>query len=253
MISVVIPCYNSESTIEMTLDSVANQTYKDFEIILVDDGSFDGTKQRIEAFFKNKEIAYKYIYQTNRGVSSARNRGIRESSGEYIAFLDSDDLWHPQKLEIVSEILQQKDIDILGHAYTLKNNFKEKFSSYNLKQISFFYILLKNFAVTPGVTIRREKCLFFDENMRYTEDHDLWLRVSLQSKLFYVDLPLVMLGRVQLSQGGLSADRWAMRMGELQMYKNIAKRKKILIFFLPLLFVFSLMKHLRKYLKKIAE
>ncbi|MDK9693367.1 MAG: glycosyltransferase family 2 protein [Sulfurimonas sp.] len=247
MISVVIPCYNSESTIEMTLDSVANQTYKDFEIILVDDGSFDNTKQRIEAFFKNKNIAYKYIYQTNRGVSAARNRGIREVRGEYIAFLDSDDMWHPQKLEIVSNILKDASIDILGHAHTFKSNFSNHYGLCVLKKVSFFKLLLKNFATTPSVVIKKKSCGYFDEKMRYTEDHELWLRMALENQLYFCDLPLSVIGREPLSEGGLSADRWAMRKGELQMYKNIVRYKKSLLPLYPFLVIFSLLKHVRKF------
>lgn len=249
MISVVIPCYNSESTIEMTLDSVANQIYKDFEIILVDDGSSDNTKQRIEAFFKNKNIAYKYIYQTNRGVSAARNRGIREAQGEYIAFLDSDDMWHPQKLEMVSNILSNNSIYILGHGYTLDNNFSKVYKTFDLTKISFSRLLIKNFAVTPSVVVKKDVCEYFNENMRYTEDHELWLRMSLSNDVYYCDLPLTVLGRGQLSKGGLSANRWNMRKGEITMYKNIVKYKKSLTLFFPFLVIFSLAKHVRNMIK----
>lgn len=247
--SVIIPIYNSEATITNTLNSVINQTYKDFEIILVDDGSFDNTKKNIEAFFKNKNIIYKYIYQANNGVSAARNRGIKEAQGEYIAFLDSDDMWHPQKLEIVSNILENTSINILGHVHTLENNFSNRYTSYTLKKVSFFKLLIKNFATTPSVVIKKKSCGYFDEKMRYTEDHELWLRLALKSEIYCFDLPLVLLGRGLLSKGGLSSNRWKMRKGELQMYINVSKRKKILTLFLPLLFLFSLLKHFRNYIK----
>ena len=247
--SVIIPMYNAESTITNTLESVINQTYKDFEIILVDDGSSDKTKQCVEAFFKNKNNTYNYIYQTNSGVSATRNRGIRESSGEYIAFLDSDDLWHPQKLEIVSNILEDASIDILGHAHTFKSNFSNSYESCRLKKVSFFKLLLKNFATTPSVVIKKKSCGYFDEKMRYTEDHELWLRMALENQLYFCDLPLSVIGREPLSEGGLSADRWAMRKGELQMYKNIVRYKKILLPFYPFLVIFSLLKHVRNIAK----
>lgn len=247
--SVIIPMYNSESTITKALDSVVNQTYRDFEIILVDDGSSDNTKQNIEAFFKNKEIVYKYLYQTNRGVSTARNRGIKEASGEYIAFLDSDDMWHPQKLEIVSNILRDASINILGHAHTFKSNFCNFYQSCRLKQVSFFSLLIKNFATTPSIVIKKQHCAYFDEKMRYTEDHDLWLRMALDDKLYFCDLPLSVIGRKPLSKGGLSANRWAMRKGELQMYKNIVLYKKSLLPLYPFLVIFSLLKHVRNIAK----
>jgi teichuronic acid biosynthesis glycosyltransferase TuaG len=247
--SVIIPMYNSKNTIIGTLDSVINQTYKDFEIILADDGSFDGTDQIINDFFKNQNVPYKYIYQKNQGASAARNRGINEAKGEYIAFLDSDDMWHPQKLEIVSNILLDDSINVIGHGHTLDNNFSNTYKVFNLRKISFAKLLMKNFAVTPSIVVKKDICDYFDESMRYTEDHELWLRLALKHEIYYFDLPLTLLGREQLSKGGLSANRWEMRKGELQMYVNVSKRKRILTLFLPLLFLFSLLKHFRNYIK----
>jgi len=94
-ISVVIPSFNRKNTLSRSIDSVLKQTYKPSEIILVDDGSTDGTRGFILSSYPN----IKYFFQPKKGVSSARNKGILESSSEWIAFLDSDDEWMPQKLE----------------------------------------------------------------------------------------------------------------------------------------------------------
>ncbi|MDD5371925.1 MAG: glycosyltransferase family 2 protein [Sulfurimonas sp.] len=247
--SVIIPIYNSQATIARALDSVINQTYKDFEIILVDDGSSDNTNQVIKMFFKNKDIAHKYIYQENSGVSIARNRGIKETVGEYIAFLDSDDMWHPQKLEIVSNILSNDSINIIGHGYTLDNNFSNVYKTFDLTKVSFSRLLIKNFAVTPSIVVKKDVCERFNENMRYTEDHELWLRMAIANELYFCNLPLSVIGRKPLSKGGLSADRWAMRKGELQMYKNIVCYKKSLLPLYPFLVIFSLFKYVRNILK----
>src|SRR3990172_13226391 len=94
-ISVIIPTYNRAAYLAEALNSVISQTYKDFELIVVDDGSTDNTEEAVRRF----TVDIKYIYQKNQGVSAARNRGISESGGEFLSFLDSDDLWEKRKLE----------------------------------------------------------------------------------------------------------------------------------------------------------
>ena len=252
LVSIVVPMYNSKVTVKSMIESVTNQTYKDpIEIIVVNDGSIDGCEKIVEEMIINNQTnrIIKLINKLNGGVSSARNIGIKEASGEYIAFLDSDDEWHPQKLELILEVLKDNSIKILGHGYTLEKKFHQIFQFKQPVRVSFFKLLLKNFAVTPSIVIKKDICEYFDENMTHTEDHELWLRTALKTDVFYVDLPLTTLGRPQLSQGGLSANRWAMRKGELQMYKNIVSYKKSLIPLYPLLVIFSLAKHLRHIIK----
>ena len=103
-ISVIIPTFNRSKTIFRAIDSILKQTYKPYEIIVVDDGSTDGTKDLVI----NKYPSIKYFYQSNNGVSKARNKGVHESKGEWIAFLDSDDEWLPKKLQEQKKNLEQK-------------------------------------------------------------------------------------------------------------------------------------------------
>ena len=251
-VSVIIPMYNSKDTIKSAIESVLNQTYKEpIEIIVVNDGSKDGCEKIVEDMILNNQTNrfIKLINKPNGGVSTARNLGIRESSGEYIAFLDSDDTWHPQKLELVFEALQDSKINFLGHGHTLKNNFNQTFQFKPPGRVSFLKLLLKNFAVTPSIVIQKDLCEYFDETMSHTEDHELWLRIALKTDVYYLDLPLTTLGRPQLSQGGLSSNKWAMRKGELKMYKNIIRYKKSLTLLYPFLVIFSLAKHLRHIIK----
>ena len=252
MISVIIPMYNSKDTIKSAIESVLNQTYKEpIEIIVVNDGSKDGCEKIVEKMIINNQTnrTIKLINKPNGGVSSARNRGIKEANGEYIAFLDSDDIWHPQKLELVLEALIDDSIKFLGHIYTLENNFNQTFKFKETVKISFFKLLLKNIAQTSCILIKKDICEYFDEKMTHTEDHELWLRTALKTDVHYLDLPLTTLGRPQLSQGGLSSNKWVMRKGELKMYKNIVSYKKSLIPFYPFLVIFSLIKHLRHIIK----
>ena len=150
-----------------------------------------------------------------------------------------------RKLDLILEILQNKEIDFLGHSYTLENNFKQVFQFRQAIKVSFMKLLLKNFAVTPSIVIKKDLCEYFDETMSHTEDHELWLRIALKTDVYFLDLPLTTLGRPALTQGGLSSNRWAMRKGELQMYKNIVIYKKNLKFLYPFFLFFSLTKHLR--------
>ena len=250
--SVVVPMYNSKSTIKSTIDSVIHQTFQEsIEIIIVNDGSDDGCEKIVEDLILNNQTnrTIELINKSNGGVSSARNMGIKKATGEYIAFLDSDDMWHPQKLEIINAVIEKHKVMFLGHGYTLKNNFNKTFTIDKPKHVSFLKLLLRNFAVTPSVVVKRDICEFFNEEMTHTEDHELWLRIALKTKAHFLDLPLALLGREELSRGGLSSNKWAMRKGELQMYKNIVWHKKSLMPIYPLLVCFSLMKHLKHIVK----
>lgn len=111
-VTVVIPTYNRRSLLCRALDSVLNQTASPSEVIVVDDGSSDGTRDLIQKTYSSVSL----IEQENQGVSQARNRGIKEASGEWIAFLDSDDEWLPQKLEIAFEALNQNPDYLICHS-----------------------------------------------------------------------------------------------------------------------------------------
>ena len=102
MISVVIPLYNKEKQIAKTLQTVLNQTYQNFEIVIVNDGSTDGS---VEEVLRISDSRIRLVNQENGGVSAARNRGIDEAKGEYIAFLDADDLWDIDHLEVLYQLL----------------------------------------------------------------------------------------------------------------------------------------------------
>lgn len=119
MVSVIIPMYDSKNTIIDAIQSVTNQTYKgEMEIIIVNDGSKDGCEKLVYELINNNTTNHiiKLVDKENGGVSSARNRGIREANGEWIAFLDSDDVWLPEKLQKqMDEIHKNKDITVIPH------------------------------------------------------------------------------------------------------------------------------------------
>ena len=236
-ISVVIPTYNSAATIGNAIASCQDQTYPAHEIIVVDDASTDNTSTLLSSFEHIKFITQPY----NQGPSATRNKGWDEATGDIIAFLDSDDEWHPKKLEVINDLFSKNDsIQYLGHSYVVEN-----FTVINdtaAKQKSFTSILLRNPYQPSCLAVKKELSLRFNETYRYCEDHELSVRVAHKYGCHYVDMPLTKLGRPQLSSGGASENKWKMRLGELRIYTSVYKQKPYLIPFIPLLWLFSLSK-----------
>jgi glycosyltransferase involved in cell wall biosynthesis len=194
-VSVIIPVYNSEKHIREALDSVLNQTYKNIEIIVVDDGSSDHTPEVIRTHYP----MIRYMGQKNGGAAKARNLGIREASGEWIAFLDSDDIWLPTKVE--QQVEYFKNHPDVGFIFTDHINFHENGLQEPPTQKREFLLsgdpvmtIFKNGKVnTSTVMMRREvipKVGYFDETLRVAEDTDLWMRVAMQCRIDVMDQPL---------------------------------------------------------------
>jgi glycosyltransferase involved in cell wall biosynthesis len=199
LISVIIPSYNSARFVLQAVQSALKQTYSRVEVIVVDDGSTDDTRERLVP--QNGRI--RYVYQSNGGPSKARNRGIDEAQGDLIAFLDADDQWLPEKLQKQWKNLQANPDACLVHTdlYRLyepngtivhKYRDRKQFSGYCYHE--FFW---GNAVVTSSVLVTR-RCLEeiggFDEKIwrASTEDLDLWLRIARHFPLSYVDEPLVL-------------------------------------------------------------
>jgi glycosyltransferase involved in cell wall biosynthesis len=194
-ISVIIPTYNRADYICETIDSVLNQTYKDFELIVVDDGSTDDTKKKLEKYGSK----IKLIEQPNSERAVARNNGVKNSTGEYIAFLDSDDIWIEDKLEKQVKVLDENNDYILvyGQCHRIDDNSnKIKIAKRQLEGHSgeiFEKLLMRNLVVSPTPVIRRE---YFEKTdgfqTRYIpyEDWEFWVRFSLLGKFYYIDEPL---------------------------------------------------------------
>ncbi len=250
MISVIIPCYNSAKTIILVLNSVINQTYKNYEILIVDDGSNDNTKDLVHDFFKDKHINYKYIYQQNSGPSSARNNGVQNSSGEYIAFLDSDDEWHFKKLEIQMKIISEKNLNFLGSTYTYDNLENENIDKIELRQYSFKKLLFSNKFSTPGVIMKKtffQELGGFDVSMKYAEDYDLWIRASIKEDLNLIINPkLFKLYKNAYGDSGLSSHMFSMYKSELYLFEKIKAKKNINILEYVFFNIFVTIKFIRR-------
>jgi len=255
MVSIIIPCYNSEKTIQRTLHSVVQQIYKNYEVVIVDDGSTDGTKKVIYSFLKNRDIKYEYIYQKNSGPSSARNNGVSHARGEYVAFLDSDDTWHRDKLSIQMTLIEEKQLNFLGATYQYDEfNYNQKLDVM-LNKFNFYQLLIKTRFSTPGVVMKKDFFIElggFDEEMKYAEDNDLWLKASLKADLYLIIVPkLVRLHKKAYGESGLSSNMIGMYLGELYSLKKLRKQKNLKIFQYHFLVFFSTIKLFRRVFKNI--
>jgi len=226
LVSFIIPVYNAENSILACLNSVIDQDFSNYEIIIINDGSKDDSNQLIRRFIEShKSHTITYFIQENKGASAARNSGIKKAKGEFIAFIDSDDTWHPTKLQRQVDILQHNSsIDLVA---TNRNNekftrfFSTKFSQ--LTPISLQLFLLKNFLLTPTVIFKREiinTVGYFDEEMTHAEDMHFLMRIAAQYNCYLLNESLVTtgFGKPSFGHSGLSGNTWKMGTGEL---KNI--------------------------------
>ncbi|PIQ89482.1 MAG: hypothetical protein COV72_02955 [Candidatus Omnitrophica bacterium CG11_big_fil_rev_8_21_14_0_20_42_13] len=203
-VSVIIPTHNCARYLPEAIDSVLNQTYQDFEIIVVDDGSTDNTKTIIEEYIDKFPGKIHYLYQEHRGPGSARNLGIKKSSGEYIAFQDSDDLWLPEKMKkqinlleqdieiklVFSDMQQRNENKIVNKSYLNEKGLCDNIQGENLS----LELAKANFIFTPTVIVKKNVFStvgLFNEDYRIGEDYDMWLRIAKRFKINIINEPLV--------------------------------------------------------------
>ena len=182
-VSVIIPAYNQADYTIQAVESVLAQNYKDIEIIVIDDGSTDDTDKKIEPFLSNNLT---YIYQHNQGASAARNRGIKESTGDYLGFLDCDDLYLPGKIQASVNFLKHQNYDMVYNPAILIDKWGDKIGLYKPRRHN---LLFRN-SIMNSVVIKREvfdKVGVFDEEIFICADWDMWLRISEKYPLFYFD------------------------------------------------------------------
>jgi glycosyltransferase involved in cell wall biosynthesis len=186
MFSVVIPLYNKEKSIGNTIQSVLNQTLQDFEIVVVNDGSTDNSLQVVE---KINDSRIRIINKPNGGVSSARNRGIKEAKYAWIAFLDGDDLWKPNHLSVVYQMLKSfPDKCFFSTSFSYLGNSKLSKNAKGSDVIiieDYFKESLNDYLVNSTTAVVNKKCFddvgFFDIN--YGEDLDMWARIASKYQL----------------------------------------------------------------------
>lgn len=224
-VSVIIPTFNCARYITKAIESVLNQTYKDFEIIVMDDGSTDNTRELLLKYISEGKI--KYYFQNNKGQSAARNTAIKLSHGDLIALLDADDIWFPEKLKLqVNYFLDHTDVAMVHSNISIGTNDSiitpdlpiiKRHRSFSI----FEELYLGNFVNISTVVLRRESLNvagLFDEGLRKAEDYDLWLRVAANFKVGYQD---VVTGVYRIHNDNSSRDTIGMNIGVLNVLKKM--------------------------------
>lgn len=259
-VSVIIPCYQCVDTIGRAVASVARQTLQPKEVVLVDDCSDDGTLKelyRLQAMYPEGWIRIIALLQ-NQGPATARNTGWAAATQQYIAFLDSDDAWHPQKIEIQYLWMQtHPEVTLTGHAYrcvhgTEKLNANPNYETgqARFKLVSKARLLVTNPFSTPSVMLRRELFLRFPHGKRYGEDYLLWCEICCSGLLCGCsELPLAYLFKAAYGAGGLSGDLRRMQEGLLDTYQRLYAKQHYGVGTFAFLICLSWVKYCRRLFK----
>lgn len=197
MFSVIIPLYNKELSVKNTIQSVLNQSYQDFEIVIVNDGSTDNSVKEVE---KLDDKRIRLIHQENQGVSAARNKGIKEARNEWVAFLDADDLWMKEHLEEYGNAIESSpNINWLSSGYTTKTKKKEIDNIYSKGGVlnNVFEDLINGLSIHTSTVCIKKKLfdkypdLYFRVGMNNSEDREVWYKLCcIDRSPYYIDKTL---------------------------------------------------------------
>jgi glycosyltransferase involved in cell wall biosynthesis len=263
-ISVIIPCYRCTDTIERAVLSIFQQTLLPLEIFLIEDSSNDSGKTLQCLYSLQEKFSEKLKIEivplaTNGGPGTARNAGWDRSAGRYIAFLDADDTWHPQKLEIQSNWMEaHPEATLTGHFTKIFNpqDVMEKNSNQVLfSEISRKQLLISNRFPTRSVMIRRDLKLRFEPGKRQAEDFLLWLNIVLSgNRAYQLEAYLAFSFKADFGESGLTEQLWKTEKGELDTYRKVFRSNLINKAEFCGLAILSLLKYLRRiFLSKIAN
>ena len=255
--SVIVPYYKADATILRTLRSILAQTHPCHEVLLIDDDSQDSIAETVLEFaplFAKFNAPLVLIHNPrNGGPSVARNLGWARASGDYIAFLDSDDEWHPNKLQVCADMLAQDRAVGVFHESCVEweegGRFEcgaRRLGDFKWRNIPRYKWLIKNRAATPSVVVSNQITDRFDPTLRFCEDHELWLRIAFHHGPFVqlVGPPLTRLGRPTMAPGGQSSRIHRMRAGEMHMYAKFCGSRPLYLLLLLPLWWWSLMKYI---------
>ena len=261
-VSVIIPCYRCEDTIERAVDSVIAQTMLPAEIWLVDDASNDDgmTRNSLEKLHYRYSdlLRFEVVFlEANGGPSVARNTAWDRSTQDLLAFLDADDVWHPRKLEIqYGWMASHPSIVLTAHAV---NQFGEKNDMHlpstseiagyqNIRQVTPHQLLRSNCLPTRSIMVRRELSYRFEADKRRSEDYLLWLQIAFDGyAVWRLELPLASSFKAPYGEAGLTADLWNMEKGELDTFLRLHRQGHINGALLYAASAFSLIKFVRRW------
>jgi glycosyltransferase involved in cell wall biosynthesis len=221
-VSINLCCYNSERFLAETLKSIENQTFKDWELVVVNDGSSDSTELMVMEF-KDRGFPVVYLYQENKGLGYSRNVALSLSRGDYVAFIDHDDMWAPGKLQKQVEMLDNMpDIDFCYSNYNILSGQIRRNVFFKKKQPegAVFGEFLHRYPVAVLTVMVRKKAVLglaslFNENYHLSEEYDLFMRLLYKSKAQYIHEPLACY-RIHREMGSLKfIDQWPVEMEQI--------------------------------------
>lgn len=267
-LSVVIPVYNNMDIINTLTQKLTFLSQNYSEILVIDDCSSDSTYETIKNFLNDNNLKNIQVFKNeiNKGPSYSRNVGLKKATEEYIAFLDSDDDWHPQKIEIQIKLMQEHNVKICGTMHgvigineldTMKSIDYMKLDKIPFSIVKWPKILFISPFATPSVIVDKTLTNYlFDENIRYSEDYNLWKRITYKHKAIKILLPLTYTFKHDyLSDGNsLSSNLKKMQLGVEESFKKLLCSKEINKIDKVLLFIglnFSRIKYVRRILKSI--
>lgn len=254
-VSVVIPVFRASKLVVAAIESVARQTVLPREVIVVDDASGDDTTSAVaalQALYPDQWLKLVCLTE-NRGAGEARNAGWNIAQGEWLAFLDADDTWKSNKLELQLMALQcRPEIVLCGHAFCFSWDSDANSVSddpVSVQDVSAADVLWRNPFITPSVMVRRDVPLRFHAGQRYMEDHLLWMEIVLNGyPTCKLDANLAVIGKPQFGSGGLSGNLWAMEKAELKNYQYLHASGHIGFSALVFFWSYSLLKYVRRLL-----
>lgn len=252
LISVIIPMYNASETIVKVLNSIKNQTLDcDYEVLVVNDGSKDDSKSKVEHYIlDNPDSNLTLIDKPNGGVSTARNAGLKACKGDFIAFLDSDDEWYPDKLEKQLKLLESNpEIDLLGCGFDglYFTNVPED----SLLKIDINKLIFKNY-FQPSTVIMKRKVFevigYFDENQKHAEEGNYFIRIANRFDCYFCNMKVINYGDGKSGFGasGLSANLKEMHLGFIKNLKFAYENQLISLNKYILACVYEQIKYLRR-------
>lgn len=205
-VSIVIPVYNGSNYLREAIDSALAQTYKNMEVIVVNDGSNDGGKT--EEIAKSYDDKIRYFFKENGGVASALNLGIREMTGDYFSWLSHDDVYLPNKLEAQVFALRNETVPVILYGDYYLINGKSKVTGLrgirHLPPEQFLYSIITSFPVNGCTTLIPRSCFdevgFFNDQLRTTQDYEMWVRLSQKYKFVHIGKALIQ-SRIHMEQG----------------------------------------------------
>ncbi|MCF6158851.1 MAG: glycosyltransferase [wastewater metagenome] len=224
VVSVIIPTHNRAQFLYSAIASVLNQTYQDFEILVIDDNSKDNTQEVVKNFHDTR---IKYIrHEKNKGEAGTRNTGIKHSNGRYIAFLDDDDEWLPEKLELQIDLLQNspQEVGCIYTGFLTVDETKRKVLQRSIpskRGYIYYDMFIRNYIGKPSTVMLKKECFkridLFDENIAFGTDYDMWIRISRDFHIDYIEKPMVLYCK---HKNALSADLAVRNKGMEMLFKK---------------------------------